>query len=258
MLKVFLCFVLSISVTSAFAAASGSVVFDPTNYSQTLITAGQAVKQVQETVSGNLIKLRQLQEYYRQGKAIASGDMNELAGVVGGAQLQSQLRDMQGMKQALTNLNGNLDDLEGRYNYTMQLANKYGMTVQEYQDAQSRRVAKSIASAKLEQQANIRVMKNVENSYSQLQKWQDKMPETNTELMQMLNTQMTMLNANNAQVMSYMATANSNALVKKVEAEGRQAGQEAMLANQSADLKNQGNVARDKLLNGLDVGPRRP
>ncbi len=251
MRRLFISLGLVFTAVNAFAAASGSVVFDPTNYSQTLITAGQSVKQVSEAVSGNLTKLKQLQELYKQGKAIASGDVNAIAGVVGGAQLQSQIRDMQGMKQALTNLNGNLDDLSGRYNYAMQMSQKYGVTVQEYQDAQSRRVAQGIASAKLEQQQNMRALKSVDDSYVQLQKWQDRLPETNTELMQMMNMQMSMLNANNAQIMSYTARNNAAEQDQKMLQMAERERQTIDRANQEKDLQAQGDAAERRLLKGF-------
>src|ERR1035437_3496177 len=133
MRKVLFAISILLAGNAAFAAASGSIVFDPTNYSQTLITAGQSVKQVSEAVSGNLLKLQQLQELLRQGKAIASGDLNAIAGIVGGSSLQNQLYDIQTVKGLLTNLNGNLGDLSSRFSYASQMANKYGLTLQQYQ-----------------------------------------------------------------------------------------------------------------------------
>lgn len=252
MRKLFVSIGLLFAGLNAYAAASGSVVFDPTNYSQTLITAGQSVKQVQEAVSGNLTKLRQLQELYRQGKGIASGDVNAIAGVVSGPQLQAQVRDMQGMQNALSKLNGNLDDLTGRYNYTMQMSQKNGVTVQEYQDAQSRRVAQGLASARLEQQQNMRALKSVDDSYVQLQKWQDRLPETNTELMQMMNMQMTMLNSNNANVLSYMARNNAAEQDRTVRAAAEEKSKRDYEEKNAVDAKRNGDDTWNRLINGFN------
>lgn len=201
---------LALLANAASATASGSVVFDPTNYSQTLITAGQSVKSVAEQVQGNLTKLRQLQEMYRQAKRIEAGDYAAIGGLVGQAELTTRIRDGQGMYNSLASLKGNIGDLQGRYDYMTQMSQKYGLTVQEYQDAQSRRVARDVAAAKLEQQANQRAIANVQKSYQTVQTWQAKIPDmtANTELMQMLNQQMAMLNAQNAQMVEYMARQN--------------------------------------------------
>ncbi|ABD71946.1 hypothetical protein Rfer_4259 (plasmid) [Rhodoferax ferrireducens T118] len=251
MRRLFISLCLVFTGMNAFAMASGSVVFDPANYSQTLITAGQSVKLLSESVGGNLTKLRQLQELYKQGRAIASGDVNAIAGVVGGPQLQSQIRDMQGMKKALTNLNGNIDDLTGRYNYTMQMSQKYGVSVQEYQAAQARRVSQGIESARLEQQQNMRALKSVDDSYVQLQKWQERLPETNTELMQMMNMHMTMLNTNNAQVLSYMARNNAAEQDRTVKTAAEEQSKRDYEEKNAADAKRHGDDTWNRLIGGF-------
>ena len=235
MRKVLFSVVLAFAGSSAIAAASGSIVFDPTNYSQTLITATQSVKQVTEAVTGNLLKLQQLQELLRQGKAIASGDLNAIAGIVGGSSLQNQLYDIQRVKGLLTNLNGNLGDLSTRFSYASQMANKYGLTLQQYQQAQLQLVAKKNAGAALEQQNNIRVMKDVEDSYNQLRKFQDQTPGTDTQLLQMMNTQMTLLNRNNTQIMAFMAENSSKALIAENE---KRAAESTKLANNLSEVGN--------------------
>lgn len=253
MLKYLVQIVLAMSCNAAFGAASGSVVFDPTNYSQTLITAGQSVKQVAETISGNLTRLKQLEEIYKQGKALGSGDMSAIAGLVAGGQLQYQLRDMQRLKSALYTLNGDIDDVSGRYNYTMQMAQKYGMTVQQYQDAQTRRVSRDIASAKIEQQQNKEALQRVEDSYKQVQKWQENVPETNTALYQQMNNQMALLNANNAQILAFMARASKAEFDKKIDASGVAAGLENDAQANQAEAKKINDAADQRIKSGYQT-----
>jgi phosphopantetheine adenylyltransferase len=179
------------------------------NYSKNLLTAAQTAQMYSEQITGNLTKLRQLQEMARQGQAISKGDMGTLAYVVSGPKMAQQVRDMQNMQRALTDLNGNLGDLQARYNYTMQMAQKYGMTIEQYQKNQAAQSAKRVQSAELEQKANVKSIQHVQESYAQVQRFQDAMPETNTALMQQMNSQMSLLNTTNAKMLEYLISSNA-------------------------------------------------
>lgn len=210
-----------ITTVAGFANAGGgglgNIVFDPTNYGKNLITAAQSVEAVQKQIEGNLTKYYQLQEMYRQGKAIASGDLNAAAGVVGGPQLAAQIRDAQGMYSALSNLNGGLSDLQARYNYASQMAQKYGLTMAEYQKLQAERAANHNKEAQAQQDANVRSAMYVQDTYTSVQKLQAQNPTTDTALLQSMNKQMAILNTTNAKLLELMVRKDQMEQAKRPE-----------------------------------------
>ena len=235
---------------SVFAAASGSVVFDPTNYAKNLITSEQSLQQVQQAIQGNLTKLQQLAELYRQGKAIASGDLNTIAGIVSSGQLQSQLNNLQSMQQAVTQTQGALSTLQGRMDYTMQMSSRYGVTMQQYLANQSQMAARKNAIAKDQETRDKQAIQDVNASYAQLAKFQDTAPQEAAGLLQMLNQQMTLLNRNNAQILEYMVAQSQRQLQKDADAR-------TLADQQRSDSKNLTNDAKrasDQYMSDLDAG----
>jgi conjugal transfer/entry exclusion protein len=195
----------------------GNIVFDPTNYGRNIITAAQSVEAVQRHIEGNLTKLYQLQEMYRQGRAIASGDLNAAATVVGGPQLAAQIRDAQGIYRALGNLNGGLGDLQARYNYARQMAQRYGLTMQEYQRLQAERAANNNREAQAQQDANVRSALYVQETYASVQRLQAQNPTTDTALFQTMNKQMSILNTTNAKLLDSIVVKDQLEQAKRID-----------------------------------------
>ncbi len=239
------------SFSFAGAPVGGAIVFDPTNYGKNLLTAAQTAEQVSEQIRGNLTKLQQLQELARQGKAISQGDMQALAGIMGQGELGARIADMQGLMRAVSGVNGNLGDLKGRFDYIVQVSQRFGTTLEQYEGMQKQRREQGMAAAQAEHAENVRVLNAAQGSIKQVMDWQSRMPDSQTALMQMLNQQMALLNTNNAELLKTMTTSNMAAGNKAAttEAELEAARQDARnrAAAEAAALAASQKRMRDEL-----------
>jgi type IV secretion system protein TrbJ len=199
-------FLLSTLAVAATGGGGGTIVFDPTNYQKTLITAAEAIEQTRLKIQGNLTALYQYQEMARQGKAIASGDMNAIANVVGGPQLATTIAETKNLYSALSNLGGGVGDLQARYAYSMQMAQRAGITLEQYLKNQAALSQRNVKSAQIQQEANVKAITYVDSTFKSVQALEaSATTNTNdTALLQLMNKQMSVLNTTNAKVLEYM------------------------------------------------------
>jgi type IV secretion system protein TrbJ len=205
-ITVVLVFLLNSNVFAGGGGLGGSIVFDPTNYGKNIITAAESIEHTRQQIQGNLTALYQYQEMYRQGKAIASGDINAIAGVVGGQQLASTIADTRNLYSALSNLGGGVGDLQARYAYSMQMAQRAGLTLEQYLKNQAALSQRNVKSAQVQQEANVKAISYVDSTFKSVQELESSAAANtnNTALFQIMNKQMSVLNTTNAKVLEYM------------------------------------------------------
>lgn len=228
--------------SAAFAgpAGGGSVVFDPTNFSKNMVTAAESIEHTRQQIQGNLTKLYQYQEMLRQGKAIAAGDMVATAQVVGGPQLAQTVADTKSMYQALTNLSGGMGDLQGRYAYSMQMAQRYGLTLEQYLKNQAAQSERRVKEAQIQQNANVKAIEHVNATYAAVQSLEEKATTnpTDTALFQILNKNMSVLNTTTAKTLEFMANSSS-------DEQKRLAGKAGADAQAAADAEKERQAVKD-------------
>ena len=211
----------------ALTTSSYSIpVFDVANVAQTTATALATAASVTNQVKEYLETAKRYVKYLEEAKAIAGGDYQLLAKVAGVPALGNAVRDITGLRNALQTLNGDLGNMTERFNYTTQMAQKYGMTLDQYQTNQSALIAKKVKTAKLEQDANVKAINQVKNTFSQVAEIQTKLQaagyETDKRQFQIINQQMALLNTTNARLLEYMVKANDKAIQAETAAAGKE------------------------------------
>lgn len=240
---------LALLLSLSWLAAWSITVFDPANFVKNTLTAMQTADQVSQQIKGNLTKLQQLQELVHSRKQLAS-DALFGSGFASLGELNRRASELQGMLNSVNQLRGGLQDMNGRFNVQFNMAQRNGTTIQQHyarlvQESQAG-VAKSQAIINADQQALTRVNR----TYDQVKTWQGSISGIDSQVggLQLLNSQMSSVVAQNAEVISYMAKASMAKEAAEVDATAARNAKAQEEVQTSEKARQSFDKSRDDLL----------
>jgi len=246
---------LGVALCMVFACCSAQaqwVVFDPTNFAKNTLTAAQTAQQVQKQIQANLIKMEQLAELVQARKQLPS-DVLYGSGFASVGELTNRMGELRSMLAAVNGLKGGLEDMNGRFNFQFNMAQRAGLTLQQYygklvQEAQTG-VAKSQAVISADQQA----LQRVNRTYEQVKTWQNGISGIDSQVggLQLLNSQMSQVVSQNGEMISYLAKASMSKESADIDAQAARNAKVREEVQTSEKARDTFNSSRDAVLNRL-------
>lgn len=180
--------------SEASAMASGSVVFDPSNFIKNTLTAAATVKTEVSTAATALQTLKQLQEMIRQAQALSRGNLDAIGSFTGQKELTSAIRDAQGLYDNMKNLDMNLSNIQGRYDYLQNMSSKYGLSMEQYLEQRNKLAQEGVKAAQYEQERDLAVLKRTKSAIETVKSLQSNSVDTNTASFMKMNENLAAVN----------------------------------------------------------------
>lgn len=237
---------------SCCASWAQKIVFDPTNLIENAITAVKTAEQVKKQIEANLIKLNQLQELIQARKQLPM-DILFGSGFASVGELTKRIAELKTLGDSVKNLKGGLEDMNGRFNVQFNMAQRSGLTIQQYyqkviQEAQAG-VSKSQAIITADQQA----LQRVNRTYEQVKTWQSGISGIDSQVggLQLLNSQMSQVVSQNAEMIAYMAKSSMAKEAAEIDAQAAKNAKVREEVQTSEQARERYNSSRDAVLNRL-------
>jgi P-type conjugative transfer protein TrbJ len=221
-------FVLVLLFGASLQAHAQWTVFDPTNLVENAATALNTARQVEEQVRANVLHLNKLKEIVAQRKQIGAGELFG-TGVASSADLGRRMSEMTGFLRALDDLEGGLSDMKARFDLRFNLAQASGQTLEAYYDDKRRLASSQVKEAQAIIDSDRRTVERVNETYSQVQKWQGTIAGIDSQVggLQMLNTQMGSVVTQSAEFLGFLAKGSTTRTTREL----------AKAADASAEVK---------------------
>ncbi|MBI2770593.1 MAG: hypothetical protein HYX47_13285 [Burkholderiales bacterium] len=205
---------------AAFAALGWAqmIVFDPTNFVQTTISAAEALKATAQRATAYAL---QLQQYQTQLKQLQNIDKNMAVGIL--AQNSPELASALELSATVRQMYGNVEALRSRFNGRLDEIKVMGMSWDKYILYEQQRIQKNTQGAADRAREEVRIVERVNRDMTYAQEIAAKIPASAGvhESMQQLNVQMNRMLTQSADY-SRMMSALANASGMAVEAAQQQ------------------------------------
>lgn len=197
---------------AATVAPAQMIVFDPTNFVQTTITAAESLKATAQRATAYAL---QLQQYQTQLKQLQNIDKN-LAGAILGrnnTELQSALQ----LVATVGQMYGSVDQLRDRFRGRLDEVKVMGMSWDKYILYEQSRIQKNVQGAADRAREEVRIVERVNRDMEYARELEAKIPASAGvhESMQQLNVQMNRMltqAGDYSRIMSAMANASGRAV----------------------------------------------
>jgi conjugal transfer/entry exclusion protein len=211
--------VIFMSLSNSALAGGSGIVFDPTNFVQNTITA-------LESVAAEAQRASQVSEALRQSSYQMKG-LTTLNGALQAANLSqfgTQYQNYQNYFTSLESLYGSVSSVKSALGTRFNEQKLSGLSSSDYSKAEADRIARGNTEAIDRAARNKQLLENVNTDYSQVRSWQDQIGGTvgTVDSMQLMNTQLNRLVAQNNQIIQSLAEkglsdeyAKTEALAKK-------------------------------------------
>jgi len=201
---------------SAFALASGSVVFDPTNWAENLRSALMAVKQYAQDIIRTKHMFDQLQHAIRNRDNLLAGVLYE------GMEDQQKHATREAVRyyDDLMSLEKDLESLQGRYDLKVNSAFNAKMTVTEFMKLSRQEASRGVKASQQSLDQDVKTLKRVQETYQSIQTWQAQADANygHQQSLQLMNTQMNALVGQNAEIITALTKASMERTIGEVKA----------------------------------------
>lgn len=201
----------------SFAAGSGSIVFDPTNYAQTTSSAISNLKTANEAIQQTRQQIIQTSQQLLMAKNMVNNirgmDMATLLRLVD-PQTAALIRNLDSASADMTGAMASMRGVQDRYTVKMNAAATAKKPLQDFLRDQMKDALAGNAVAQRAISRDQQALNSATASAKAAMGWRSKIGDLNDNLggaMQMLNTQLSGVVASNAEMLSYMAKVNSDA-----------------------------------------------
>jgi P-type conjugative transfer protein TrbJ len=238
-----------LAVVAAVVVAQGEayawgIVFDPTNFIQTTVTAGQSLK----ATADRAIQLRtQLAQYNTQLQNLKSLSPEDLA-----RQQRQNMEDLNNVNSFIGAVNtnyGSVQNVQSVMSRRFEEQRTSGMSWQDYWKSEDQRRQQGVQGA-ADRARNDRIaLEKVNRDYEQVQEWGQKIPRTEGvhSSMQLMNAQMNKVITQNAEVIKSMSVSS---MAGNQEAIDRSTERQAF-KNRTAEEAREGSAVRARELQEL-------
>lgn len=179
----------------------GSIVFDPTNYAQNIISAGESVKATADRAIQIRTQYLQYATQLKQLQSIAQGDLAMLK-----ANNLKEIQNITGFIGAVKQTYGDIERTKQLLQRRFDEQSLSGLPWADYVAQERMRIERGVQSAKDRAEIDRRALEKVNSDYEQVREWQDKIGATEGmhEAIQLSNMQMNKLVTQNAEMIKAM------------------------------------------------------
>ncbi|MFC3110194.1 hypothetical protein ACFQAT_25930 [Undibacterium arcticum] len=195
--------IMSVLVTdSAFGMASGSVVFDPANFSKNLVTAMEALKATYDRAMQLKTQYEQYRTQLAQLKGLSEGDLSSMR-----LRNQDELSNINGFIQSVNRTYGDVGQSRNLLQKRFDDQSAAQMSWKDYTESENASIKRGVESAKSRAAIDRQSLEKVNTDYDQVREWQGKIGNTAGmhEAMQLMNAQMNKVITQNGEVIKTMA-----------------------------------------------------
>lgn len=190
--------------TPAFPLASGSVVFDPTNWAENGITSAKSIAAVAKQAEQYVVQVKQWENEIKQ---LQNFKPEVVLGLL--AKNSVEMKNAVELLGAVNKLYGSVSTVQENFSSRLQTAKALGMTWQSYTKYEEGRIVRNQDQAMVKAKEEIRAMERVKQDYEFAREIEAKIPETAGmhESMTLMNTQLNRMITQNAAVIQALNTA---------------------------------------------------
>jgi len=188
------------------ATPAGGLVFDPTNFVKNAITASETVKQTMEQVNANMLHLQQLEELVKSRAKLTAAALALVGGASNLAEVQQRIADVKSLQQSLGTLQNDLKTMKSRFDMRMTAAQLMGMTLEVYYTKMKQKAKTDAEKIQAGVVADQKALESVNKAHSQVRTWTESIKGIDSQVagLSVLGSQMNVLVAQNAELMSYL------------------------------------------------------
>jgi P-type conjugative transfer protein TrbJ len=195
-----------LATTPAFAGGGGaSIVFDPTNWFQTSVSASESLR---ATADRAVQMQTQLMQYSAQLKQLVGMPQGALQSLI--EKNAGELKDMAGFISNVNKTYGDVSTVHNNITRRFDEAKISGQSWPDYVKTEADRINRGVGNAADRASADRSLLDRVNKDYEQVREWQSLIPQNEgmKDSMMLMNSQMNKLVTQNAEVMKSMATAS--------------------------------------------------
>lgn len=184
---------------------TGGLVFDPSNFAQNLVKAGQTAERVATLAQQYATQIQQYRMAVQQLQALDPRQLEALGGVT-----HTDLQAVNNYIGSLKNVMGDLTNVSDALNKRFTEAQLSGRSWSDYLASQQDAVRANVKAAQIRAQNEAALLQSVQNDYAMAAQWQARIPATfgANEDVQLLNSQMNRVVMQNAQVLKLLVDQN--------------------------------------------------
>lgn len=213
---------LSCALGSAFAGGVGaSIVFDPSNFAKNAVTAGETVQQTIEQVKANALNLEQVQELVAARRQLSQAELAVTGGMASAAEIAKRVSDVKGLLKSLESLSNGVKNVQSRFNTRFNAAQALGLTLAAYYEQVRKKAAAGVQKVQPEIDADKKALENVNAAHDQILKWTNTINGLDSQVasLAVLGSQMNLMVAQNAELMSFLVRDNKLKHQASIDAE---------------------------------------
>jgi type IV secretion system protein TrbJ len=205
-------FLAILAASLAWNAPAQMIVFDPTNFTQTTISAAEALKATAQRAEAYAL---QLQQYQTQLKQLQNMDTALASGIL--ARNNTELNSAMQLLATVNQMYGSVEQVRSRYNSRLDEVKVLGLSWDKYLQYEQSRISRNVQGAADRAREEVRIIERVTRDMEYARELESQIPGSTGvhESMQHLNVQMNRMltqGADYARMMSAMANASGLAV----------------------------------------------
>jgi hypothetical protein len=220
--RVALAAVLGASAGSVAAGGAGaSIVFDPTNFGKNAVTASETVQQTIEQVKANALNLEQVQQLVAARKQLSQAELAITGGMASASEIARRVNDVKGLLKSLESLSNGVKNAQTRFNVRFNAAQALGLTLAAYYEQVKKKADAGAQKVQAEIVEDKKALESVNAAHEQILKWTDTISGLDSQVasLAVLGSQMNLMVAQNAELMSFMVRENKVKHQARIDAE---------------------------------------
>ena len=209
------------AVAAQAAGGVGNVVFDPSNFARNTVSAAEAVNQTIEQVKANGLHLRQLQELIAARQPLTAEQLAWSSGMSAAGEVARRVDDVRGLLNALESLSGDIRNLQGRFNQRFNAAQALGLGLAAYYEQVRQKAEAGAQDVQTRIDADRQALARVNAANEQVLRWSQTISGIDSQVagLSLLGSQMNVVVAQNAEVMSFMVRDSQSRQRLRVDAQ---------------------------------------
>lgn len=219
-LKILVAFSLSAVACSGFCGGGGgSIVFDPSNYAQNIVTAAESLKATGDRAVQIRTQYLQYATQLKQLQSMAAGDLVKMRA--------DNAQDIQNITGYINSVRQTQGDVQRTRDLLLQRFNEQslsGLSWQAYLQAEGNRIRNGVQAATDRAEIDRVALEKVARDYQQARAWGEKIDKSAGmhESMQLMNAQMNKVVTQNAEVIKSLTMSSMQTNDERTDALARQ------------------------------------
>jgi P-type conjugative transfer protein TrbJ len=193
-------------LASQAAGGMGNVVFDPSNFARNTVSAAEAVSQTIEQVKANGLHLKQLQELIAARQPLSAAQLELSSGMSTAGEIARRVDEVRGLLNTLESLSADIRNMQGRFNVRFNAAQALGLGLAAYYEQVKQKAEAGAQDVQTQIDADRKALVRVNATNDQVLQWSQTIRGIDSQVagLSLLGSQMNVVVAQNAELMSFM------------------------------------------------------